>query len=163
VPDGDKAGVCLGARHSNGPLHGAIPVYGDGLQVRDWVHVVGNSRAPLKVLEKGRAGTTYHIGGVEPRTNFSVLRRLLQVLQKPEALLTRIADQPGHDRRHALDFSRISGELGWYSKIAFEKGLRMTIEWYEPNPKSIALAPSGEFQGHYHRVYGRRAAANYTD
>jgi dTDP-glucose 4,6-dehydratase len=131
-----------------------IPVYGDGLQIRDWIHVEDNSRALMLVLEKGRAGATYHIGGGEPRTNLSVLRLLLSLLRKPESLLTRVADRPGHDRRYAVDHSRISEELGWQPSIAFDAGLRMTLEWYVSNPEWVAHARSGEYQAFYDRLYG---------
>ncbi len=132
---------------SNALADRAIPVYGDGLQVRDWVHVADNCRALSMVLEKGRPGATYHIGGGSPRTNLSVLRLLLHILGKSESLLTTVTDRLGHDRRYAVDFSLIRNELGWRPSIAFEDGLRMTIDWYRANPEWIAHARSGERPG----------------
>src|ERR1700733_16083351 len=99
-----------------------IPVYGDGLQVRDWVHVADNCRALLAVLERGRAGETYHIGGGHPLTNLEVLKLLLQILGKPETLLTSVTDRLGHDRRYAVDFRKTTRELGWRPRIPFDEG-----------------------------------------
>ncbi len=129
---------------SNALAERPIPVYGDGLQVRDWIHVADNSRALLTVLEKGRAGATYHVGGGDPRTNLSVLREILRILGKPARLLTAVADRLGHDRRYAVDFSLIRNELGWRPSIAFQEGLRLTIEWYKSNPEWIAHALGGD-------------------
>ncbi len=139
---------------SNALADRPIPVYGDGLQIRDWIHVADNSRALQMVLKKGRAGSTYHIGGGHPRTNLSVLRLLLQILQKPEALLTTVADRLGHDRRYAVDYSRIETELGWKPLIEFEEGLRMTIDWYQANPEWVSHTRSGEYREYYKRIYG---------
>lgn len=134
-----------------------VPVYGDGLQVRDWIHVADNCAALLLVLERGRPGATYHIGGGHPRTNLSVLRLLLQILGKPESLLTYVTDRLGHDRRYAVDYSRIEAELGWQPRIAFEDGLRATVEWYRSNPGWIQRTRSGEYRAYYARVYGAQA------
>lgn len=139
---------------SNALADHPIPIYGDGLQIRDWVHVADNSRALLLVLEKGRAGSTYHIGGGNPRTNLSVLRELLHILGKPESLLQTVADRLGHDRRYAVDYSLIRTELRWEPEIPFEEGLRATIDWYRSNPEWIAHAKSGEYKTYYERVYG---------
>ena len=140
---------------SNALANRPIPVYGDGLQVRDWIHVADNSRALLMVLERGRPGSTYHIGGGDPRTNLSVLRQLLQILHKPESLLQTVTDRLGHDRRYAVDYSLIGRELGWKPAISFEQGLWTTVDWYESNPEWIAHARSGEYQSYYERVYGK--------
>lgn len=131
-----------------------IPVYGDGLQVRDWIHVSDNSRAQMTVLEHGRSGATYHIGGLSPRTNVDVLRLLLRTLDRPDSLLTHVTDRLGHDRRYAVDCSRIQSELRWQPEIPFEQGLRMTVEWYQQNQDWIAHARSGEYRSYYERVYG---------
>lgn len=144
---------------SNALENRSIPVYGDGLQIRDWIHVADNCRALLMVLEKGRPGATYHIGGGNPRTNFSVLRQLLQILQKPESLLTHVTDRLGHDRRYAVDYSLIKSELGWQPRIAFEEGLRMTIDWYASNPEWIRHARTGEYRTYYARVYGKQSSS----
>jgi dTDP-glucose 4,6-dehydratase len=139
---------------SNALANHPIPVYGDGLQVRDWIHVADNSRALIMVLEKGRPGSTYHIGGGRPMTNVSVLRELLKILHKPESLLQPVADRLGHDRRYSVDFSLVGKELGWKPEIPFEEGLRMTVDWYKSHPEWIAHAKSGEYKSYYERVYG---------
>lgn len=136
----------------------AIPVYGDGLQVRDWVHVADNCRALLAVLERGRPGETYHIGGGSPMANLDVLKLLLKILDKPESLLTSVTDRLGHDRRYAVDFTKTTRELGWMPKIAFEQGLRATVEWYRTNPEWVRRCRSGEYRQYYENMYGEREA-----
>jgi dTDP-glucose 4,6-dehydratase len=133
----------------------AIPVYGDGMQVRDWVHVADNCRALLAVLERGRAGETYHIGGGHPLPNLAVLKLLLTTLGKPESLLTRVTDRLGHDRRYAVDFSKITAELGWRPRISFELGLADTVAWYRDNSEWVRRCRSGEYRTYYETVYGQ--------
>jgi dTDP-glucose 4,6-dehydratase len=135
-----------------------IPVYGDGLQVRDWVHVADNCRALLAVLEAGRPGETYHIGGGGPTANIDVLKLLLRVLGKPETLLTSVTDRLGHDRRYAVDFRKTTEELGWCPAIAFEQGLRATVEWYRTNGEWVRRCRSGEYMAYYEHMYGEREA-----
>jgi dTDP-glucose 4,6-dehydratase len=132
-----------------------IPVYGDGLQVRDWVHVADNCRALLAVLERGRAGETYHIGGGDPLPNLAVLKLLLKTLGKPESLLTRVTDRLGHDRRYAVDFSKITAELGWRPEISFEQGLADTVAWYRDNSEWVRRCRSGEYRTYYEKMYGK--------
>ena len=134
----------------------SIPVYGDGLQIRDWIHVADNCRALMAVLERGRSGATYHVGGGNQVANLDLLRLLLKIMGKQETLLTRVTDRLGHDRRYALDCSRIRSELRWKPEIPLEDGLRATVEWYESNEQWIAHARSGEYQAYYDRVYSRR-------
>jgi dTDP-glucose 4,6-dehydratase len=136
-----------------------IPVYGDGLQVRDWIHVADNTRALRVVLEKGRPGATYHIGGRNPLTNREVLRTVLRILGQSETLLTPVTDRLGHDRRYAVDCSRIEQELGWHPEIGFEEGLRHTVDWYRDNAAWVANAKSGEYRNYYHRLYGKKLAS----
>lgn len=131
-----------------------VPVYGDGLQVRDWIHVADNCRAIVMVLEHGRAGETYHIGGRNPQPNRAVLALLLKILGRSEELLTRVTDRLGHDRRYAVDCSKIETELGWKPEIPFEEGLRETIEWYRTNTGWLERARSGEYRDYYERLYG---------
>ena len=133
-----------------------IPVYGDGLQVRDWIHVTDNCRALMTVLGHGRSGATYHIGGNNPRTNRSVLEALLRVLEKPETLLTEVTDRLGHDRRYAVDCSRIFAELGWRPEIRFEEGLKATARWYQENSGWVGRARSGAYREYYERLYGAK-------
>ncbi len=135
-----------------------IPVYGDGLQVRDWVHVTDNCRALRAVLEHGRAGETYHIGGGNPLPNIEVLKTLLKILGKPETLLTRVTDRLGHDRRYAVDFTKTTRELGWKPEISFEDGLAQTIRWYQDNPEWVRRCRSGEYRKYYDAMYGDREA-----
>lgn len=135
-----------------------IPVYGDGLQVRDWVHVADNCRALLAVLEGGRSGETYHIGGGGPLANIDVLRLLLKILGKPETLLTSVTDRLGHDRRYAVDFRKTTAELGWRPEIPFEQGLRATVEWYRANTEWVRRCRSGEYRTYYENMYGEREA-----
>lgn len=131
-----------------------IPVYGDGLQVRDWIHVADNCKALALVLEGGNSGETYHIGGRLPLPNRDVLRLLLSVLGKPETLLTQVTDRLGHDRRYAVDCTKIERELGWTPEIAFEDGLRRTIQWYQDNSAWVNRAKSGEYRNYYQHQYG---------
>jgi dTDP-glucose 4,6-dehydratase len=135
-----------------------IPVYGDGLQVRDWVHVADNCRALLAVFEGGRAGETYHIGGGHPMTNIDVLQLLLKILGKPKTLLTSVTDRLGHDRRYAVDFTKTTRELGWRPEIPFEEGLRATVDWYRNNSEWVRRCRSGEYRAYYETMYGEREA-----
>ncbi len=110
-----------------------LPVYGDGLYVRDWIHVEDHCRGLLAAADRGRAGRAYNFGGNAERTNLSVVRELLGILGKPESLIEHVTDRPGHDRRYAIDASRARAELAWVPEIEFEKGLRETVEWYGAN------------------------------
>ena len=139
---------------SNAMAGRTIPVYGDGLQVRDWIHVADNTRALRLVLEKGRAGCTYHIGGKNPLANRDVLRMVLRTVGQPESLLTPVSDRLGHDRRYAVDCSLIERELGWQPEIHFEDGLRQTIDWYYENAAWVESTRSGEYRNYYQRLYG---------
>jgi dTDP-glucose 4,6-dehydratase len=130
-----------------------IPVYGDGLQVRDWIHVSDNCQALMMALERGKAGTAYHVGGCRQIANLELLKMLLGILGKPESLLTSVTDRLGHDRRYAVDCSRIRKELGWAPEIPLEEGLRSTVDWYRSHSEWIAHARSGEYQTYYQRVY----------
>ena len=109
-----------------------LPVYGDGQQQRDWLHVQDNCRGVLAVLERGRVGEVYNIGGTDVLENLEVIHRILKLVDKPESLITYVTDRPGHDRRYAIDASKILA-LGWqpeYTRAKFEQGLRETVEWY---------------------------------
>ena len=111
----------------------ALPIYGDGKQQRDWLHVEDNCRGVLAVLERGRVGEVYNIGGTDVEENLTMARRLLRATGQPETLLSYVKDRPGHDRRYALDCKKMERELGWKPQITLEDGLRQTIDWYKSN------------------------------
>ena len=110
-----------------------LPIYGDGKQQRDWLHVEDNCRGILAVLERGQIGEVYNLGGIAIEENLTMAKRLLRAMGKPETLLTYVKDRPGHDRRYALDCKKIETEIGWKPAIALDEGLRQTIAWYETN------------------------------
>jgi dTDP-glucose 4,6-dehydratase len=108
----------------------ALPIYGDGLHVRDWIHVEDHCRALDLVLHHGRAGEIYNIGGESERTNLSVAETILDHLGKPHSLLRFVTDRPGHDRRYGIDPAKIGKEIGWFPSVLFDQGIDMTIDWY---------------------------------
>ena len=110
-----------------------LPIYGDGKQQRDWLHVEDNCRGILAVLERGRIGEVYNIGGLDVEENLTIVRQLLQLMGKPESLLSYVKDRPGHDRRYALRCKKMEDHLGWKPTISLDEGLRQTIEWYKAN------------------------------
>ncbi len=110
-----------------------LPVYGDGLHVRDWIHVEDHCAGLLTAADRGRAGRVYNLGGDAERTNLSVVKALLDILGKPESLMEHVTDRPGHDRRYAIDFSRATEELGWRPTRDFAEGLADTVQWYMEN------------------------------
>ncbi len=133
-----------------------LPVYGDGLNVRDWIHVEDHCRAVWKVLTDGVQGETYNIGASCEKTNIEVVKTLLKLLKKPESLITFVKDRPGHDRRYAMDASKITSQLNWKPKIKFEDGLKKTIDWYLQNKKWLADVTSGNYQQYYQKMYANR-------
>jgi dTDP-glucose 4,6-dehydratase len=136
-----------------------IPVYGDGLNVRDWIYVDDNCRAILSALEKGRSGATYNIGARNERRNIEVARSVLAALGKPESLIRFVKDRPGHDRRYAIDPSLAENELDWSPRETWESGLRKTIEWYRSNTEWVSRARSGAYREFYARQYGIEVGA----
>ena len=133
-----------------------LPIYGDGMQIRDWLYVDDHCRALYSVIERGRAGQIYNIGGSRALPNVEVVRKLLAATGKPESLMKTVTDRPGHDRRYALSSEKIRRETGWEPRMPFEEGLRQTIEWYRENPGWIARVKSGEYQSYYERNYAGR-------
>jgi dTDP-glucose 4,6-dehydratase len=133
-----------------------LPLYGDGLNVRDWIHVEDHCAGILGVLERGRAGRVYNISAGCTLTNREVCRRILELLGKPEHLVRRVADRPGHDRRYALDASRIRAELGWEPRIPFVEGLAATVDWYRVEEAWWGRVKSGEYKSFYAKMYGNR-------
>ena len=132
-----------------------LPIYGDGLQVRDWLFVDDHCRAILAVLEQGRDGEIYNIGGSRALPNREVVRMILQATGKPESLMTAVTDRPGHDRRYALRSDKIQRETDWSPQMPFEQGLALTIEWYRENEAWVRRVKTGEYQEYYKANYTR--------
>ncbi|MBV6712238.1 dTDP-glucose 4,6-dehydratase [Paenibacillus chitinolyticus] len=126
-----------------------LPLYGDGEHVRDWLHVGDHCAAIAAVLESGRPGEVYNVGGGSERTNLEVARTVLKALGKPDTLISFAPDRPGHDRRYAIDASKLTGELGWKPAYTFEEGLRSTVDWYVRNRTWWERILSGEYRGHH--------------
>jgi dTDP-glucose 4,6-dehydratase len=134
----------------------ALPIYGDGKQERNWVHVEDNCRGILAVLERGRLGEVYNIGGEDAVQNIAVARKLLGLMGKPESLLSQVTDRPGHDRRYALRCKKMEDELGWKPAIPFDEGLRQTVQWYRTNGNWLAGVRGGAYRSYYDKCYGNR-------
>jgi dTDP-glucose 4,6-dehydratase len=134
-----------------------LPVYGDGMQVRDWLYVDDHCRGILAVLRKGKEGQSYNIGGNRSLPNLDVVRRVLAATGQPESLIQYVIDRPGHDRRYALSSEKLMSETGWRPIMDFEAGLAQTIDWYRANGTWVARVRSGEYRTYYERNYGGRA------
>ncbi len=133
-----------------------LPIYGDGRQQRDWLHVEDNCRGILTVLEKGKIGEIYNIGGLDLEENLALARRLLRLTGKQDSLLSYVQDRPGHDRRYALNCKKIETELGWKPMISLEDGFRRTIDWYKNNKKWLDNVHAGEYRSYYEKYYENR-------
>ena len=133
-----------------------LPIYGDGKQERDWLHVQDHCSGILAVLERGRVGEVYNIGGLDVIENLTMARRLLRALGKSESLLAYVKDRPGHDRRYALGCDKIGRELGWKPAVSLEEGLRQTIEWYRTNTEWLAGVRGGDYRSYYEKYYENR-------
>ena len=133
-----------------------IPVYGDGLNVRDWIFVVDHCAALDVIIQRGTLGEMYNIGGGNEKTNLEVINRLLELLDRPESLIQFVADRPGHDRRYALDTTKITQELGWEPAYSFEEALSDTVNWYLNHEPYWRRIKSGEYAKYYERLYLRR-------
>jgi len=132
-----------------------VPIYGDGLNVRDWLYVEDHCRAIEAVLQKGKMRETYCVGGLtEDINNLTVVRKILAILGKNEDQLEFVKDRPGHDRRYAIDWKKIKNELGWEPKYNFDKWLRYTVEWYKGHKDWWKSVKSGEYQKYYKKQYG---------
>lgn len=138
----------------------AIPLYGDGQNVRDWIFVDDHCRAILLALNKGRSGATYNVGARNERRNIDVAGSVLDQLGKPQSLIKFVKDRPGHDRRYAIDASLVESELGWRPIETWETGLHKTIEWYKSNPEWVARARSGAYRQFYAQQYGIEVGAH---
>lgn len=135
---------------------GALPVYGDGMNIRDWLYVEDHCSAIDLVIHQGVLGEVYNIGGNNERTNVHIVKTILQELGKPESLITYVQDRPGHDRRYGIDPTKIMTELGWKPKHTFETGIKETIQWYLNNKEWWTRIQSGEYQKYAELQYGFR-------
>jgi len=133
-----------------------LPVYGDGLNVRDWLYVEDHCSAIDLVLHKGVSGEVYNVGGNNERNNLQVVRTILAELGKPESLITYVKDRPGHDRRYAIDADKIRRELGWQPEYVYESGIQATIQWYLANQTWMEKVVSGAYQQYYNKQYQDR-------
>jgi len=133
-----------------------LPIYGDGLNIRDWIHVEDHCRGLLTVLEKGREGEIYNIGGDGERTNLEITEAILRILNKPKDLIRYVTDRPGHDRRYAIDFSKMKVNLGWSPTISLSEGLTRTVRWYVEHEDWWRRIKSGAYREFYQKHYGDR-------
>jgi dTDP-glucose 4,6-dehydratase len=138
----------------------SLPVYGDGQQVRDWLYVYDHCRGILAVLNKGREGEIYNIGGNRSLPNLDVVHQVLHLTGKGDSLIVYVKDRPGHDRRYALSSEKLMRETGWEPVMDFETGLARTIEWYRANSAWVARVRSGEYRTYYERNYGNRTVVS---
>lgn len=130
-----------------------LPVYGDGMQVRDWLHVEDHCSAIDTVLHKGKLGEVYNIGGNNEKTNIEIVKFILHKLGKSQELIQYVKDRPGHDKRYAIDNTKIKSELGWYPSYTFEKGVKDTIQWYLENEQWMYTVVNGEYKEYYKKHY----------
>ena len=133
-----------------------LPVYGDGKQVRDWLYVEDHCSAIDSVLHKGKPGEVYNIGGNNEKQNLDIVKLILNELGKDENLITHVKDRLGHDRRYAIDNTKISTQLGWEPKYTFDEGIKLTIKWYLDNPRWIEKIISSEYRNYYSKMYEGR-------
>lgn len=133
-----------------------VPVYGDGMQVRDWLFVEDHCEAIDLILHKGQIGETYCVGGDCEKPNLELTKKILEFMDKDESSIEHVTDRPGHDRRYAIDFSKIKNELNWEPKVGFEEGLKRTIDWYKTNESWWKNIKSGDYQKYYEQNYSNR-------
>ena len=131
-----------------------LPVYGDGMQIRDWIHVQDHCEAIEAVLLRGEDGEVYNVGGNNERANIDIVRLIIRTLGRSESLISHVKDRPGHDRRYAIDNTKITSQLGWQPRIRFEEGMADTIRWYLDHQDWVRRVMSGEYQQYYDRMYG---------
>jgi dTDP-glucose 4,6-dehydratase len=141
---------------SNALENRPLPVYGDGMQIRDWLYVEDHCRAILAVIGKGRPGEIYNIGGNRSLTNLEVVDKILAATGRPAELIAHVTDRPGHDRRYALSGAKLEREAGWQPEVGFEEGLARTIHWYRENGGWVSRVRSGEYRNWYAANYGSR-------
>jgi dTDP-glucose 4,6-dehydratase len=134
-----------------------VPVYGDGMQVRDWIHVLDHCRGVEAAWRHGTPGEVYNFGGRCEMPNIELTKLLLKLLGKPDSLIRYVADRPGHDRRYAIDCSKAERELGWTPRVPFDRGLAETIDWYRANAAWVAAIKNKDYLSYYEKQYGARA------
>ena len=137
---------------SNKPL----PVYGEGLNIRDWLYVEDHCKAIDLIIHNGRVGEVYNVGGHNEKQNIEIVKIICKELEKPESLITHVEDRKGHDMRYAIDPTKIHNELGWLPETKFEDGIKKTIRWYLDNKEWWQTIISGEYQNYYEKMYGNR-------
>jgi dTDP-glucose 4,6-dehydratase len=137
-----------------------LPVYGDGMQVRDWIQVEDHCEAVDAVLTKGTAGEVYNIGAANERPNLDVVRAILRLTGRDESLIRYVPDRPGHDRRYAMNAGKIRDSLGWRPRHVFEDGLEKTVAWYRANAAWTGRVRSGAYRAYYEQQYAARLAAD---
>jgi dTDP-glucose 4,6-dehydratase len=142
--------MILNAIHGDG-----LPVYGDGRQIRNWLYVEDFCRGIHTVLERGRPGQAYNVGGPDECENLEVVQRILDLAGRDESLIEHVQDRPGHDRRYSLSAQKLKDELGWEAQVHFEEGLRRTFDWYRDNEAWWEPIRSGEYRAYYEKQYGR--------
>ena len=136
-----------------------VPVYGDGMQIRDWIHVLDHCSGVEAAWRRGRSGEVYNFGGRCEKANLHLTLLLLELLGKPKSLIKYVQDRPGHDRRYAIDCTKAETELGWSPKITFEHGLQGTIDWYKANAEWVANIKNNDYLSYYERQYGTAVAS----
>ena len=133
-----------------------LPVYGDGLNVRDWLYVADHCRAIDLIIHNGRVGDVYNVGGHNEMSNISIVKLICSELGKPESLIKYVTDRKGHDRRYAIDPKKIHSELGWLPETKFEDGIKKTVKWYLNNKQWWETIVSGEYKNYYEKMYGNK-------
>lgn len=136
-----------------------LPVYGDGKNVRDWIYVTDHCRAILLAYERGKSGEVYNIGARNERQNIEVVKAILDALGKPHSLIKYVTDRLGHDRRYAIDATKVENELGWKPETTWEEGLQKTIRWYQENQDWVSRIKNGAYRDYYERQYGAKLRA----
>ena len=131
----------------------SLPVYGDGMQIRDWLHVIDHCSAIDAIISKAADGEIYNIGGNNEKANIEIVKLIINTIGKSEDLITYVTDRPGHDRRYAIDNTKITTNLGWKPSYTFEQGMKETIQWYLDNPEWIEHIISGDYQGYFEKMY----------
>ncbi|NQU41274.1 MAG: dTDP-glucose 4,6-dehydratase [Lentisphaerae bacterium] len=141
---------------ANALEHKSLPVYGDGMNVRDWIYVQDHCSAIDVVMRKGRSGEVYNIGSDHDVPNMEIVTQILGLLDRPESLITFVEDRPGHDRRYAMDSAKIRSELGWTPSLNFDEALKATVQWYLEHEEWLEHVRSGAYQSYYEMLYGAR-------